>query len=209
MPAEEVSVTYKIAPGLVQLPESGEGFVRLTSGPYMTYGHAQLIRTVVAATARAVSAIAAITGQSAIDPSLKVVVKDLNTADGKAAKGHKTHGAGGKNVDIGYFYRKLDSAHVENLFINHKNLPYKVVGGARTLTRPHPLWDLEANWIMTRELLDMPAVSQVMVDELYAGPLEAKAKAYYAGDDAKLKRAMKVIQWYGNHDNHFHLTVDA
>ena len=198
-------MAYKLTPGLVQLPPEGPGYERLTSDEYMTYGHPKLIAAIQQATERTVAHLGAGT---------RVIVKDLNTADGKVAQGHKTHGPGGKNVDIGYYYTRADNTGVENLFINHTKLPYKVEDGLRVLTKPHPLWNLAANWVLVQELLAIPSVSQILMDKLYATPMEAEAQKLWgakgtAPDAAKLTRALKVIQWLGNHDNHFHLTVEG
>ena len=191
---------FKIAPGLVQLAPTGEGHDRLTSDEYMTFGHAELVRVVTAATAEVIAAL----GPRCRN---KVVVKDLNTADGKPAQGHKTHGPGGRNVDLGYFYR-MDGYddRVENRFINHKELDYRIGQGGRCLRAPHPLWDLEANWLLVLALLGHKSVKQILVDQVYVGPLEQRASAA-ARDEAERQRALKTIQFFGNHDNHFHLDV--
>jgi len=204
---------YSVLPDLVQLPLAGPGYVRKTSDEYMTWGHPELISAIEAACANCVEKISQLGAgkQDHDDPSLAVVVKDLNTADGKASKGHKTHGAGGNNVDIGYFYTNPTSGNIENLFINHKNMPYRAGKTGRELIRMHPQWHAESNWQMTLALLGVPSVSQIMVDKLYAEVLEARAAKHFvdgsSAGDALLKRALRIIQWYGNHDNHFHLTI--
>ena len=194
---------YTVAPGLSQLPEEGVGFVRKTSSPYMTYGSLPLIEAVTWAAA---STHAALTTRYPGSPplELRLEVKDLNTADGKPAKGHKTHGAGGRNVDIGYFYR-LDDGTIANRFYNHAKMPYRVVKGARELAKVHPRWEFEANWVFVLELLRNPRVTQILTDRLYCLEFEQAARLALGG--AELAHALKTIQFLGNHDNHFHLTV--
>lgn len=194
---------------LFQLPESGKGFVRKTSTDYMTWGHEGLIDAVQKCTSDCVERIVSHLHVQMND-DLRVVIGDLNTADGKPAKGHKTHGAGGKNIDCGYFYKetlKSGETRVFNEFFNRKNVPNKWVPGGRTLKNKHPLWDFDSNWLFVLSLLDDSRVTQILVDELYAIEFEAKAKIVFANDPKKLERALKIIQHFPNHDNHFHLTI--
>lgn len=197
--------------GLIQLPRSGLGYNRLTSREYMTWGIPKLISAIETACADGVQRISRLTGQSVNDPRLAVIVKDLNTADGKPVKSHKTHWQG-KSVDFGYFYRTPSGA-IENRFINSQNLRDMGYGGwdnakkLRTLKTKHAEWDLEANWQFTLAMLDVPAIIQILVDQLYCVELERKAREHFAGDDKALKRALRIIQHTGNHDNHFHVNI--
>jgi hypothetical protein len=190
---------------LIQLPPFGPGYVRKTSREFMTWGIPKLISAIETACANGVERIAQITGQSPGDPRLAVVVKDLNSADGKPVKSHKTHWQG-KSVDFGYFYRTSPDT-IENLFINNKNLPNKWVNGLRELKEKHSQWDLEANWQFTLAMLEVPQIIQILVDQLYCVELERKAREHFAGDTKALNRALRIIQFTGNHDNHFHVNI--
>lgn len=181
---------------LVQLPVAGPGYTRLTSREYMTWGHPGLISAIQAAAAATAAELGG--GDGA-----RIVVKDLNTADGRPAAGHKTHGAGGRNVDLGYFYTG-EAGELTNEFINHANLDYRHGPGGRCLRAVHPRWHLEANWVLCRELLKNVKVTQILVDPLYLPLLEARAAAEPGVD---LVHAKRVLQFLGNHDNHFHITV--
>ncbi len=146
----------------------------------------------------------------------KAQVKALNQYRGKALGDHLTH-FDGTNVDIGFYYQSK-SGLVGNEFRNHKRLPNAYVtnqrmkGGKlvkwseRYLKRPAEDWDLEANWAFVQELLEAPEaeVTQILVDKVYADLLEQRVREVIV-DTEKRARALKVIQWSNNHDNHFHI----
>lgn len=205
----------QILPQYVQLSKSGLGFVRDTSTEYMTFGYPALIGGIEDISAKTVTEISKLTGQDPNDPNLAIRIHDLNTSDGVVPGNHKTHW-NGTNVDIGYYYTLPDGKNVQNIFINSSKLPHTTVRETlkdgrswqlRSLTSKHAAWSDEANWILVQVMLEDRRVKQILTDPIYCKILEQKALEVFGAGSEKYKRALKIIQYEGNHDNHFHLTI--
>lgn len=210
-----------------RLPDEGCGLVH--QGPQaMQYAQPHVIDLLLNASSRAVARVQQLAAERAKasgaalderrDP--RMIVHDVNTHDGRLPGGHLTHGDG-RNADVGYFYTSEGGRGISNEFRKSggDNTRYetktrlkangeRVKWTERFLREPAADWDVEANWMFVEELLNAPEaeVTQILVDPVYAKLLEAKAREVLKDAEA-LKRAVAVIQFDGNHDNHFHISA--
>ena len=230
------SKRFSIHPANHPLPAFGDGFIKIKNNrPYMGFGNKNLIALIKKVTLETVTRLekAPIVAYDPVDQNLlseqiqdqplKMLIGDLSTADRKLPCNHLSHHLGGKDADIGYFYRAYNSEIKNRYFRYSYHSKLKVngrkIGGwgkpkgghcasgeatGRLLNEAHPDWHLPSNFLFISNLLKERKVQRIFIDPIYCRLLSRYIRVQ-APD--LLKRFNQVVRGAANHDNHLHLRV--
>jgi penicillin-insensitive murein endopeptidase len=183
--------------GAIELPESGEGFVRYCSTGGQYWGQPALVEGIRDAARR-------VAGELPGGPAL--IVGDLSARFGGKIPRHHSHRSG-RDVDLLWFVTTLEGIPVQNssfVQLGHRGVGWIPGHGYVRL-------DIERQWRLIRALLTSPHadVQWLYSSSLVKGLLLEHARV--TGEDADLlSRAQLVMQQPLDglpHDDHLHLRI--
>jgi penicillin-insensitive murein endopeptidase len=183
--------------GAIELPDSGEGFVRYRSSGGYYWGQPALVEGIREAARRV---------KSELPEGPPLVVGDLSAQFGGRIARHYSHRSG-RDVDLLWFVTTLDGTPIQNSCF----VPVGERGVGRIPGRGDVRLDIEREWRLIRALLTSPHVE---VQWLYASSLVKGLVLEHAlalGESPELiARAETVLQEPLDglpHDDHLHLRI--